>query len=53
MAALRESLREAVPWCWQEVRAVEMVLEEVAAEFDGEDPSCPRCAKFSTRPART
>jgi len=40
MAALRESLREAVPWCWQEVRAVEMVLEEVAAEF-GEDPLLP------------
>ena len=41
MAALRESLREAVPWCWQEVRAVEMVLEEVAAEFDGEDLLLP------------
>jgi len=40
MAALRESLREAVPWCWQEVRAVEMVLEEVAEEF-GEDPLLP------------
>jgi len=40
MAALRESLREAVPWCWQEVRAVETVLEEVAEEF-GEDPLLP------------
>jgi len=41
MAALRESLREAVPWCWQEVRAVETMLEEVAAEFNGEDPLLP------------
>ncbi len=40
MAALRQSLREAVPWCWQEVRAVEMVLDEVAQEF-GEDPLLP------------
>jgi hypothetical protein len=41
MAALREQLREGVPWCWREVRAVEMVLDEVAAEFDGEDPLLP------------
>jgi len=41
MAALREQLREGVPWCWQEVRAVETVLDEVAAEFDGEDPLLP------------
>ena len=37
-AALRESLREGIPWCWQELLAVETVLEEVAQEFDGEDP---------------
>ncbi len=41
MAALREQLREGVPWCWQEVRAVETLLEEVAVEFDGEDPLLP------------
>jgi hypothetical protein len=41
MVALRESLREGVPWCWQELRAVEMVLDEVAQEFDGEDPLLP------------
>ena len=41
MAALREQLREGVPWCWQEVHAVETVLEEVAAEFNGEDPLLP------------
>jgi hypothetical protein len=41
MAALRESLREGVPWCWQELRAVETVLAEVAEEFDGEDPLLP------------
>jgi hypothetical protein len=41
MVALRKQLREGVPWCWQEVRAIEMLLEEVAAEFDGEDPLLP------------
>jgi hypothetical protein len=41
VGALREQLREGVPWCWREVRAVETVLEEVAAEFDGEDPLLP------------
>jgi hypothetical protein len=41
MAALRERLREGVPWCWQELRAVEMVLQGVAQEFDGEDPLVP------------
>ena len=41
MAALAESLKEGVPWCWQEVRAAEVVLEEVAQEFDGEDPLVP------------
>jgi hypothetical protein len=40
MAALRQSLREGVPWCWQELRALEMVLDEVAEEF-GEDPLLP------------
>jgi hypothetical protein len=41
MAALRQSLLEGVPWCWQELRAVEAVLDEVAQEFDGEDPLLP------------
>jgi hypothetical protein len=40
MVALRESLREGVPWCWQELRAAEMVLAEVAEEL-GEDPLLP------------
>jgi hypothetical protein len=40
-AALRQSLREGVPWCWQEVQAVEAVLDEVAEEFNGEDPLLP------------
>ncbi|MGD0015061.1 MAG: hypothetical protein ABSD56_11665 [Bryobacteraceae bacterium] len=40
MVALRESLREGVPWCWQELRAAEMVLDEVAEEL-GEDPLLP------------
>jgi hypothetical protein len=41
MAALRDQLREGVPWCWQELRAVETVLDEVAQEFDGEDALVP------------
>jgi hypothetical protein len=41
MAALRQSLRERIPWCWQELRAVETVLDEVAEEFNGEDPLLP------------
>ncbi|MDP2858876.1 MAG: hypothetical protein Q8P50_12990 [Bacillota bacterium] len=41
MAALGESLREGTPWCWQELRAVETVLDEVAEEFDSEDPLVP------------
>ena len=41
MAALRESLRDGVPRCWQEVRAVETLLEELAEEFNGEDPLLP------------
>jgi hypothetical protein len=40
MAALRESLREGIPWCWQELRAAEAVLDEVAQEL-GEDPLLP------------
>ena len=40
MAALRESLREGIPWCWQELRAAEAVLDEVAEEL-GEDPLLP------------
>ena len=30
-----------MPWCWQELRAAEVLLEEVAQEFDGEDPLLP------------
>jgi len=41
MAAPREILRDGVPWCWQELRAVETVLEEVTEEFGGEDPLIP------------
>jgi hypothetical protein len=42
MAALAESLREGIPWCWQELRAAETVLEEVAEAFNGEDPLLPQ-----------
>jgi hypothetical protein len=41
IAALAESLREGVPLCWQDLRAVETVVEEVAQHFDGEDPLLP------------
>jgi hypothetical protein len=41
LAGLRERLQEGVPWCWQELRSAETVLEEVAQEFNGEDPLIP------------
>lgn len=34
-------LREIWPQRWQELRAVEIVVDEVAQEFDGEDPLDP------------
>lgn len=40
--ALHTTLREMVPARWRELRTAEVVLEEVAAEFDGEDPLHPR-----------
>jgi len=40
MVALQESLREGIPWCWQELRAAETVLDEVAEKL-GEDPLLP------------
>jgi len=40
MVALRDSLREGIPWCWQELRAAEAVLDEVAEEL-GEDSLLP------------
>lgn len=39
--ALCTNLRESVPAGWREVQAAEMVFEELAAEFDGEDPLDP------------
>lgn len=39
--ALCMTLRDNVPLLWQEVQAVETVIEELAAEFDGEDPLDP------------
>ncbi len=39
---LEESMKRAVVQAWQELRAVEVVLDEAAAEFDGEDPLRPR-----------
>ena len=38
---LYERLREGVVHRWQELRAIEIVVEEVAQEFDGEDPLRP------------
>jgi hypothetical protein len=39
--ALCTTLRESVPEQWRELREVEIVLEELAAEFQGEDPLPP------------
>jgi hypothetical protein len=38
---LRKSLASSFEALWQEVRAVELVLEEVAREFEGTDPVRP------------
>jgi hypothetical protein len=40
--ALCTTLREMVPARWREMRTAEVVLEEVAAEFDDEDPLHPQ-----------
>jgi hypothetical protein len=35
------ALREGIQLRWRELRSVELVLEEVAREFDGEAPTRP------------
>lgn len=40
--ALATHLREGIVLRWRELLEVEQVLEEIAAEFDGEDPARPR-----------
>ena len=40
--ALQSNLREGIQMRWWELRAVELVLEEANAEFDGEDALGPR-----------
>jgi hypothetical protein len=39
--ALTAHLREGIELRWRELLAVEQVLEEVAGEFDGEEPTRP------------
>jgi hypothetical protein len=39
--AVGTRLREGIRLRWQELRSIELVLEEVAAEFDGESPTRP------------
>ena len=38
---LTEFIIEALPFRWTEIRATEIVLDEVAGEFAGEDPLKP------------
>jgi hypothetical protein len=40
--ALSTHLREGLELRWRELLTVEQVLEEIAAEFDGEDPTRPQ-----------
>ena len=40
--ALTKTLREGIQMRWRELLEVGQVLEEIAAEFDGEDPARPR-----------
>jgi len=44
--ALEKGLRAAWVQRWQELRAAEIVLDEVAREFDGEDPLEPDARKM-------
>jgi hypothetical protein len=41
VSALEERLREGASACWQGLVAAEKVVDEVAAEFGGEDPLQP------------
>ena len=34
-------LRESIQLRWRELRSIELVLEELAGEFDGEEPTRP------------
>jgi hypothetical protein len=34
-------LREGIQLGWRELRSIELVLEELAGEFDGEEPTRP------------
>ena len=47
---LRATVREDVELRWRELRAVEVILEEVVPEFDGEDPAAPSSGGKSRRP---
>jgi hypothetical protein len=38
---MEDGLRQSIPLRWHELRAVELVIDLVAAEFDGEDPLKP------------
>jgi len=40
--AVGTTLREGIQMRWRELLEVELVLEEIAPEFDGEDPARPR-----------
>jgi hypothetical protein len=46
--ALSTHLREGIALRWRELLAVEQVLQEIAAEFDGEDPARPQDRKAIT-----
>jgi hypothetical protein len=41
VSKLKKTLREGVEEQWRQLRAVELVLGEVAEQFDGEDPAMP------------
>ena len=37
----KECIREGIEEQWRQLEAMRIVVEEVAAEFDGEDPALP------------
>jgi hypothetical protein len=47
VAAIKETLREGVVDTWRRLRAVEVAVDEVQREFDGEDPLLPEARQIA------
>jgi hypothetical protein len=47
VAAVKETLRDGVQEAWRRLRAVELVVDDVRGEFDGEDPLLPEARQVA------